>query len=96
MCWEVHKTKIHKKEEKRTVVFLVFQHSLYIGHKECTLLNVHEKVMKESESDMVDSIGSISATIQSRKAKAQGIITGIMAILDEIPLGRHKMDIAMN
>ena len=78
-------------------------HRIHVGkgHKECPLLNVHEKTMKESKSekylgDIVDTTGSINATIQSRKAKAQGIITGIMAILDEIPLGRHKMDIAMN
>ena len=71
------------------------------GHKECPLLSVHEKVMKVSESekylgDVVDLTGSISATIQSIKAKAQGIITGIMAILNDIPLGRHKMDIKIN
>ena len=56
------------------------------GHKECPLLNVHEEVMKESESekylgDMIDKTGSINATIQNRKAKGQGIITGIMIFL---------------
>ena len=61
---------------------------------------MHEKVTKESESkkyfgDMVYKTGSINATIQNRKAKGQGIITWIMAILNDIPLGRHKMDIAM-
>ena len=66
------------------------------GHKECPLINVHEKVTKESESGKYfGDTGSINATIQNKKAKGQGIITGIMAILNDIPLGRHKMDIAM-
>ena len=38
------------------------------GHKECPLLKVHEKVMKESESkkylgDMIDKTGSINKWI---------------------------------
>ena len=51
-------------------------------------------VMKESESKnylgyMVDKTRSINTT------KGQGIITGIMAILNDIPLGRHTIDIEM-
>ena len=70
------------------------QYRLGKGHKECPLLNVHEKVIKESESKkylsyMGDTTGSINTT------KGQGIITGIMSILNDIPLGRHSMDIEM-
>ena len=70
------------------------------GHKNCPTLFVHDKVMKESENekylgDYIDKTGNINATIQSRKAKGKGIVTGIMAILNEIPLGSHKMDVAM-
>ena len=70
------------------------------GHKNCPTLFVLDKVMKESENekylgDYIDKSGNINATIQSRKAKGKGIVTGIMAILTEIPLGSHKMDVAM-
>ena len=76
--------------------------NIHIGksHKNCPTLFVHDKVMKESENekylvDYIDKSGNINATIQSRKAKGKGIVTGIMAILTEIPLGSHKMDVAM-
>ena len=45
--------------------------------------------------DMIDQSSSIQATIDSRKSKGQGINTGIMSILNEIPLGKHRMHIAM-
>ena len=44
---------------------------------------------------MIDKTGSIQATVEARKSKGQGINTGIMSILNEIPLGKHKMDVAM-
>ena len=56
--------------------------------------------MKESESekylgDYIDKTVNNNATIESRKAKGKGIVTGIMAILTEIPVGSHKIDVAM-
>ena len=70
------------------------------GHQGCPKLRVHEKQMKETGKekylgDMVDQESSIQATIDSRKSKALGIITGIMSILNEIPLGRQRMGVAM-
>ena len=44
---------------------------------------------------MIDKTGSIQATVEARKSKGQGINTGIMSILNKIPLGKHKMDVAM-
>ena len=44
--------------------------------------------------DTIDKDGRIQATIESRKSKAQGITTGIMSIIDEIPLGKHRVDVA--
>ena len=44
---------------------------------------------------MIDKTGSIQATVEARKSKGLGINTGIMSILNEIPLGKHKMDVAM-
>ena len=56
--------------------------------------------MKEVDSekylgDVIDKTGSIQATINSRKSKGQGIISEILSILDEIPLGLHRIDVAM-
>ena len=77
-----------------------FQIHIGKGHKDCPKLSVHEKVMKEADTekylgDQIDKTDSINATKNGRHAKGLGIITGIMSILDEIPLGRHKMDKAM-
>ena len=70
------------------------------GHTTCPKLRVHDKEMKETEKekylgDIVDQNSSIQATIESRKSKGQGINTGIMSILDEIPLGKHRISVAM-
>ena len=70
------------------------------GHQSCPKLRVHDKPMKEAKrekylGDMIDQTSSIQATIDSRKSKGQGINTGIMSILNEIPLGKHRMHIAM-
>ena len=35
------------------------------------------------------------STFKSRKAKGKGIVTWIIAIWTAIPLGSHKMDVAM-
>ena len=70
------------------------------GHTNCPKIKVHKDQMKESISekylgDVVDSSGSIQATIDSRISKGQGIISEILSIINEIPLGRHKIDVAM-
>ena len=36
----------------------------------------------------------MQATSTSRKSKGQGIIYEILSILDEIPLGSHRIDVA--
>ena len=56
--------------------------------------------MKVSErekylGDIIDKSGSLQATIESRKSKGQGIISEILSILSEIPLGKHKIVVAM-
>ena len=68
-----------------------FQIHIGKGHINCPKLKVHKVNMKEAErekylGDMIDKSGSIQATIEHRKSKGEGIITGIMTILDEIPL----------
>ena len=52
----------------------------------------------DSEKYLGDTINkncTIQSTIDSRKSKGQGIVCEIMSIINEIPLGRHKIDIAL-
>ena len=46
--------------------------------------------------DLVDKTGRIRATIEERKNKGCALVAEIMAILDEIPLGSHKMEIGLH
>ena len=70
------------------------------GHKGCPTLKVHDTNMKQAKSDkyfddVVDKTGSIQSTIENRKIKGQGTITEILVIINEIPLGVHRTDVAM-
>ena len=63
-------------------------------------LKVHNSTMKESQQekylgDLVNSTGTIISTIEDRKSKGFGIVNKILAILDESPLGRFKMEIGL-
>ena len=77
-------------------------HQIHIGKglKACPKLKVHKDDMREVDSekylsDAIDKTGSIQDTINSRKTKDQGIISEILSILDKIPLGLHRIDVAM-
>ena len=75
---------------------------IHIGknHTKCPELKVHEDQMKMSNKekylgDIIDESGKIQATIDSRKTKGQGIVAEILAIINEVPLGRHRMEVAL-
>ena len=75
---------------------------IHIGkeHKNCPELKVHEHIMKETESekylgDVIQKTGNIQATINKRKDKGTGIVAEILSIINEIPLGRHRVDVAL-
>ena len=56
--------------------------------------------MKESKQekylgDQISCSGKIKATIEDRAAKGYGIVTEILAILDEIPLGSYRLDMGL-
>ena len=77
-------------------------HQIHIGkgHLECPTLKVHEDDMKESIrekylGDIIDSNANIQATIDSRVNKGNGIVAEITSILEEIPFGKHKTEVAM-
>ena len=66
----------------------------------CPELKVHNSTMKESQQekylgDLVNRTGTLRSTIEDRKSKEFGIVNEILAILDEIPLGRFKMEIGL-
>ena len=67
---------------------------------DCPYLKVHDAKMNDSKQekylgDLINSTGSISSTIEERKNKGYAIVAEIIAILDEIPLGRYKMEIGL-
>ena len=77
-------------------------HRIHVGkgHKECPQLKVHEDPMKDSIKekylgDIIDQNASIQATIDGRISKGNGIVAEISSILEEIPFGRHKSEVAM-
>jgi len=70
------------------------------GHSECPELKVHEHNMKDAQSekylgDTIDEKGKIKATIENRKKKSQGLRSEIMAIVNEIPFGKHRIEVAL-
>ena len=70
------------------------------NHPKCKDLKVHEQPMKNSTQekylgDVINSNGTVRDTIDDRKNKGFGIVNEIIALLDEIPLGRYKMEIGL-
>ena len=45
--------------------------------------------------DIVDTSGKIRSTIEERKRKGYGIVAEILAIVNDIPLGKYKMEIGL-
>ena len=70
------------------------------GHQNCPDLKVHESSMIDSDKekylgDTIDKTGKITATIEDRRQRGQGAIAEIVAILNEIPFGKHRTVVAM-
>ena len=73
---------------------------IHIGkvNEMCQELKVHETTMKNSErekylGDYIDKSGKIKATIDDRISKGWGILSEIKAIINEVPLGKYKVEI---
>ena len=45
--------------------------------------------------DILDNTGKVKATIADRVAKGYGVISEIRAILNEVPLGKYKLEIGL-
>lgn len=68
--------------------------------KECLKLKVHDELMKDSIQekylgDIVDQSGKIRNTVEDRRNKGYGIVAEILAIVNDIPLGKYKMEIGL-
>ena len=75
---------------------------IHIGKQknECKDIKVHESKMKNSSQekylgDFIDKSGRLKATIEDRISKGYGILSEIKAIINEIPLGSHKLEIGL-
>ena len=66
---------------------------------ECLKIKVHEESMRNSNKEKylgdVISNGKIRSTIEERRNKGFGLVNEILAILDEIPLGRFRIEIGL-
>ena len=63
-------------------------------------LKVHDTIMKDSNKekylrDQLNSKGKLKDTIDDRVAKGYGIVSDILAILDEIPLGQYRLEMGL-
>ena len=81
-------------------------HRIHVQNKKlksapkCPELKVHQEVMNNSAEekylgDLINCNGTNKNTIEDRRNKGFGIANEIIAILDEIPLGRFKMEIGL-
>ena len=66
----------------------------------CPDLKIHDDCMENSVKekylgDYITKTGTTKATIEERKSKGYAIVADIMAILKDIPLGEHKMEIGL-
>ena len=68
---------------------------------DCPDIKVHDAPMTNSDrekylGDILDKTGKIRATIEDRQKKGYGLVSEILAILNEIPLGQYKMEIGLH
>ena len=75
---------------------------IHIGKKNCNCkeLKVHTEIMKNSVKEMylgdyITPVGGTKDTISDRVAKGYGLLNEIKAIIQEIPLGKYKVDIGL-
>ena len=76
--------------------------TIHVGKRQrpCKSLKVHEEKMINAENgkylgDIVSSSGCVKQTVAERVSKGYGIVSEIKAILEEIPLGKYKVDMGL-
>ena len=70
------------------------------GVKNCPDLKVHTEDMHDSDKEKylgeyIVSSGKLTPNIESRRNKANGIISDILTILEDIPLGNRKLEMGL-
>ena len=93
---EGKKLKLSDKKCKR----IHLQNKKLKRDSNCPEIKVHQLSMESSVQekylgDFINNNGTNRNTIEERKNKGFGIVNEIIAILDEIPLGRFKMEIGL-
>ena len=75
---------------------------IHLGRSEepCQELRIHEQEMMNSEKekylgDYIDKSGKVKSTLEDRISKGWGILSEIKAILNEVPLGKYKIEIGL-
>ena len=54
-----------------------------------------ESTKEKYLGDIVDESGKIKQTVEERRSKVFAIVNGILAILEEVPLGKYRMEIGL-
>ena len=71
-----------------------------IKTKDCPVIKVHEATMNDAIKekylgDIVHENGKVKHTIEDRRNKGFAIVSEILAILNDIPLGKYKMEVGL-
>ena len=93
-------------ESKKLTLSKSKSHRIHISSKkqkkmkDCVDLKIHDEKMDDSDKekylgDFIDNTGTITSTIEDRKNKGYAMAAEIISILDEIPLGQHRMEIGL-
>ena len=81
-------------------------HRIHVNNKKsnvkakCPELKIHNEKMNESSQekylgDIIDSSGTCRKTVEERRSKGFGIVAEILAILEDIPLGRYILQVGL-
>ena len=89
-------------EHKKLKLFHTKCKIIYIGkrHSTCPILKVYDQDMEEADDetylgDIIDKKGNINKTIEKRSARGECIVSKILSVIKEIPLGKHKVKSAL-
>ena len=73
--------------------------NIHVGskHKNCPTLKVQDVKMENSKretylGDIIDESGTNKPNFEKRKSNGYGIVSNILAIVNEVPLGQWKVE----
>ena len=75
---------------------------IHVGkqHKDCPNLRVHQQQLHKNTSlkylgDIVHESGKVNINLIERRAKAYAIFAEIRAILEDVPLGKYRVEVGL-